>query len=278
MRVYPKDGAVISIAEAGGSGIYEFVGGAPIRQYNWGAIPQFGPAISINFQSLSTLDHMKAVPDDGSVVSIVEAGGSALYRFVGGAPIRLYNWGAIPNMPGVVGINFQSLSEYDHMREKPADGSVISIVEAGGSGIYEFAGGAPMRLYNWGPIPGLKPAVGVNFQSLDELDHMSALPKDGQFVTSLETGVVYRIAGGAPLRLYNPSGIPGYSGGASVVVNQQTIDTYDHMLASPVNGTIIEGVTSHAQWQITNGKRTSVSAQSNTVVVDEQTVTDIPLL
>ncbi len=275
MRQRPKEGAVISIAEAGGSGIYEFVGGAPIRQYNWGAIPNFGEAIPVNHQSLATLDHMNAVPADGAAVSIVEAGGAALFRFVGGAPIRLYNWGAIPDMPQVVSINHQSLIEYDHMNTRPANGSVINIAEAGGSGIYEFAGGAPMRLYNWGPIPNMRPAIGVNYQSLTELDHMNTYPKNGEFIASLETGVVYRVAGGAALRLYNHGGIPGFNG--AVLVNQQTIDSLDHLLASPSNGTVLRGVSSGTYWQINNGERTQVGSNNNAVIVDEQTISAFPI-
>lgn len=271
----PHDGAVINIAEAGGSGIYEFVGGAPIRQFNWGAIPNFGPAIDVNIDSLTNYDHMNTRPADGSAVSIVEAGGAGIYRFVGGAPIRLYNWGAIPDMPNVVNINSQSLTVSDHMNTRPSDGSVINIVEAGGTGIYEFVGGAPLRLYNWGPIIGSHMAVGVNFESLAELDHMNAVPNNGEFIASQETGLVYRVAGGDPLRLYNQGCIPGYNG--AITVNQQTLDTYDHLNQTPVDGTIVEGVSSQTYWQIVSGKRTQVGPQSNAVVVDEQTIMSLPV-
>ncbi len=275
MRTRPKDGSVINIAEAGGSGIYEFVGGAPIRQFNWGAIPNFGPAISVNHQSLAQLDHMNPVPEDGSVVSIVEAGGSGLYRFVGGAPVRLFNWGAIPDCCGtVVNINEHSLATLDHMNARPADGALINIQEAGGSGIYRFAGGAPLRLFNWGIIPGMKPAVNVNSQSLGSLDHMNAHPENGEFIASIETGIVYRVVGGAALRLYNHGAIPGYGG--ATFVNQETLNTLDHLKAQPADGTVLQGVTSGSYWKIVNGKRTQVAAQNGAVIVDEQTISNFP--
>ncbi|MDQ7802725.1 hypothetical protein Q5425_03220 [Amycolatopsis sp. A133] len=68
-------------------------------------------------------------------LNIVEAGGSGIYRFVGGALVRLFNWGAIPGFDGgrVVDVNFQSLANLDHIAPVPADGSYINIVEAGGS-------------------------------------------------------------------------------------------------------------------------------------------------
>jgi hypothetical protein len=274
MNARPADGSVMSISEAGGTGIYRFVGGAPVRLYNWGAISDTPNAAWVNEQSLSTLDHMNARPSDGSAISIAEAGGAGIYRFVGGAPIRLYNQGAIPDMPDVVTVNAESLSTLDHMNAKPADGSAVSLVEAGGSGVYEFVGGAPLRLYNWGGIPGFGNVVSVNAQSVGDLDHMNAVPSNGEFVASVETGAVYRIAGGTALKLYNWGNIPGYNG--AVFVNQQTLDTHDHLLTTPANGTILKGVSSGLLWKITDGKRSQVSTGDGPVVVDEQTIADIP--
>lgn len=270
----PKDGAVINIAEAGGSGIYRFVGGAPIRLYDQGSVKDLPPAVTVNHHSLAVLDHMNARPADGAAISIVEAGGSGIYRFVGGAPIRLFNQGAIPDMPNVVGINSHSLAVLDHMNARPANGSTINIVEAGGSGIYEFVGGAPLRLFNWGAIPGFKSPVNINFQSLASGDHMNSRPTNGEFIASVETGVVYRTAGGAALRLYNHGAIPGY--GNVVFVNQQTLDTYDHLNTQPTNGTILRGVTSDKYWRIFNGIRSQVPAQAGHVTVDEQTINNFP--
>jgi hypothetical protein len=82
------------------------------------------------------------------------------------------------------------------------------------------------------------------------------------------------VAGGAALKLYNWGGIPGYNG--AVMVNQQTLDTHDHLLATPANGTVLKGVSSGALWKITDGKRSQVSTGDSPVVVDEQTIADIP--
>ncbi|HSX44953.1 MAG TPA: CHAP domain-containing protein [Candidatus Saccharimonadales bacterium] len=274
MLARPKDGAVVNIQEAGGSGIYRFIGGAPIRLFNQGAIPNLGKAVNINSQSLGTLDHMNAKPADGSVANIVEAGGSGIYRYVGGAPIRLFNQGAIPNLPNAVGINSQSLGTLDHMNARPTDGSVINIVEAGGAGIYEFVGGAPVRLFNQGAVSGLHNAVGVNSQSLGALDHMNAVPANGEFIKAVETGTIYRAAGGASLKLYNAATLPDYF--TPAVVNKLSIDNHDHMNITPNDGTVIEGVSSQTYWQINGGKRSPITATKNAIIVDEQTVNDIP--
>ncbi len=277
LPTYPRDGSFISIAEAGGTGIYEFAGGAPIRQFNWGAIPGYNPqsVVSVNFESLAQLDHMRPKPKDGTFISIAEAGGSGIYEFAGGAPIRQFNWGAIPGFNGATPINFESLAKLDHMNQYPSDGTFISIAEAGGAGIYEFAGGAPLRLFNQGIIPGFNSVVTVNFESLAKLDHMRPNPENGKFLASRETGVVYRTAGGAALKLYNWGAIPGY--GNIIWVNQRTIDQHDHLLTTPTNGTILQGVTSNSDWLINNGARSSTTNKSGAVIVDEQTIANFPV-
>ncbi|MCR6487835.1 CHAP domain-containing protein [Amycolatopsis sp. OK19-0408] len=282
MPAYPADGAYVNIVEAGGSGIYRFVGGAPVRLFNWGALPGFdgSRAYGINFQSLVVLDHMRPVPADGAYINIVEAGGSGVYRFVGGAPVRLFNWGALPGFDGgrVVDVNFQSLVNLDHMAPVPADGAYISIVEAGGSGIYRFAGGAPVRLFNWGALPGFDGGrvVDVNFDSLATLDHMRSVPADGTWLGSAETGIVYRVAGGAALRLYNHGALPGFSGANVVMVNQATLDNRDHLLATPVDGTVLQGFPSGSTWTISAGHRASAGPGAAAVGVDDQTAEEFP--
>ena len=278
MRLTPTDGSFANIHEAGGNGIYEFVGGAPIRQYNWGILNGFpgGAITDINYQSLQTLDHMHAVPNNGSFMNIHEAGGNGVYEFIGGAPIRQYNWGILPGFPGgsMADVNYQSLQVLDHMNPVPSDGTFVNIQEAGGNGVYEFVGGAPLRQYNWGILPGFGNPPSINYQSLVNLDHMNAVPSNGEFVASAETGAVYRTAGGASLKLYNQGGIPGYNG--ALWVNQQTLDTYDHLNAVPADGTVLEGVSSQTYWQIQGGNRVATAPNNSAIVVDEQTIVDIP--
>lgn len=282
MPAYPTDKSLIALYEAGGA-IYRFVGGAPVRLFNQGAVPDYngGNVVWVNFQSLANLEHMRARPLNGSVISIAEAGGSGIYRFVGGAPIRLFNQGAIPDFDGgkVVLVNSQSLAVHDHMNTRPDNGSLISLAEAGGGGIYTFAGGAPLRLFNQGVVPGFDggKVVWVNSSSVGNLDHMNAVPSNGTWLASAETGVVYRVAGGAALRLYNWGSIPGFNGGAVIWVNQQTLDARDHLLATPSDGTVLQGLPSGNYWRITAGQRTAIAATSGAVQVDDQTVTAFPL-
>ncbi len=274
---YPRNGTFVNIAEAGGNGVYEFVGGAPIRQYNWGILNGFqGSAQDINYQSLASLDHMRPIPSDGSFVTIHEAGGNGIYEFVGGAPIRQFNWGALPGFGNPPDINYQSLQLLDHMNMTPSDGSFVNIQEAGGNGIYEFVGGAPLRLYNWGNLPTFRSNIpNINYTSLQLLDHMNAVPINGEFVAAVESGTVYRIAGGSALKLYNQGSIPDYQG--ALWLNQQTIDDHDHLAVMPVDGTILEGVSSLTFWQIRAGTRVQVTGAPQAVIVDEQTIANIPL-
>ena len=268
-----SDGTFVAID--GQSTVYRIVGGAPIRLTNWGAIP--GCCGNVTRVSQSKFDSLRAYPRDGAIISIHEANGQGIYRFIGGAPIRLYNWGVVDGCCGsVVTINFGSLQALDHMRAYPHDGAMMSIAEANGDGIYTFAGGAPLRLYDWGIIPGSGTAKEVNFKSLQQLDHMVPLPKNGTFIAAKENGVVYRMASGAPLRLYDQASVPGFAG-TVVWVNQKTIDQHDHMNVNPSNGTVLKGVPSGQFWAITDGERSLATSQSNAIVVNDQTIQDFPL-
>jgi len=278
MRLTPADGTFMNIHEAGGNGVYEFVGGAPIRQYNWGILSSFpgGAMADANYQSLVNLDHMHAVPNNGSFINIHEAGGNGIYELVGGAPIRQTNWGSLPGFYNPTDINYQSLVNLDHMNPVPSDGTFVNIQEAGGNGIYEFVGGAPLRLYNWGILPNFSANMpNINYSSLVNLDHMNAFPSNGEFVASIETGITYRTAGGAALRLYNQGGIPGYNG--AIWVNQQTLNTLDHLRGMPADGTVIEGVATQTYWQVQGGKRVATTPNTSAVAIDEQTMTNIPM-
>lgn len=267
------DGTFINIKGKGV--VYRMLGGAPIRLTNWGVIP--GCCSNVKAVSQKDFNTLRGYPTDGSFMNIHEAGGEGVYRFVGGAPIRLYNWGAVLGFDGkAVTVNFGSLQALDHMRAYPEDGVMMSIAEAGGSGIYTFAGGAPLRLYNWGIIPDFAGATDVNFKSLERLDHMVPMPKNGTFIAAKETGYVYRLAGGAPLRLYDQGSVPGFTGRVTWV-NQKTVDRLDHMRATPSNGTVLRGMPSGRYWRIDENKRTEVTARTGAIEVNDRTVLDFSL-
>ncbi|MGW4523624.1 hypothetical protein [Amycolatopsis sp. NPDC004378] len=70
---------------------------------------------------------------EGAVLGSTETG--VVYRVVGGAPIRLYNQGAVPRFSGSV-TTMVHQQVIDQIPAYPADGAYVNIVEAGGSGIY----------------------------------------------------------------------------------------------------------------------------------------------
>jgi hypothetical protein len=98
---------------------------------------------------------------------------------------------------------------------------------------YRVAGGAPLSI---GACSTCAAAIDVTPSSITSLDHLSARPADGVLLT-LSNGTLYRIAGGAPLRLDGCPVAGGCSG--AVGVEPSTISTHDHMNAVPSAGTVL---------------------------------------
>jgi len=274
---FPKDGTFIAGVEPGG-GVYRMAGGAPLRLNNWGAVPGCcNNVIMLNQGSIDSFNHMRSVPLDGTFIGGVEPGGG-VYRIAGAAPIRLTNWGAVPGCcNNVIIVNQWTIDSLQRMAPVPADGTFIGGVESGGS-VYRVVGGAPIKLSNWGIVPGCcNNVIIVNQASIDNLDHLWAKPADGTFIAGVESGGgVYRIAGGAPLQLNDWGIIPGCCDFVNFV-NQSSIDTHDHMNTVPVDGTILQGRPSMDYWLIQGGHRTATSASSAAIAVNDQTVAAIPI-
>jgi hypothetical protein len=93
-------------------------------------------------------------------------------------------------------------------------------------------------------------------------------------------GAVFKVAGGAALALSDC--VPGC--GTPVNINQSTITTLaaepgtsTHDLeASPVNGTIAEGLPSASYWRFSSGKRCTTTANPAAVMVDDSSLQPYP--
>ncbi|HUC20754.1 MAG TPA: hypothetical protein VMR98_04650, partial [Candidatus Polarisedimenticolaceae bacterium] len=215
---FPANGTFIAGAEPGG-GVYRIAGGAPIKLTNWGAVPGCcSNVIFVNQGSIDSFSHMRSVPLDGTYIAGSEPGGG-IYRIAGAAPIKLTNWGILPECcSNVVFVNQSSIDGLSRMSAIPSDGTFIGGAEPGG-GVYKIVGGAPIRLTNWGIVPGCcSNVIMVNQGSIDNLDHMRSVPIDGTFISGIESGsAVYRMAGGAPLKLTNWGAVPGCCGNVNFV-------------------------------------------------------------
>jgi Domain of unknown function (DUF1906) len=145
---------------------------------------------------------------------------------------------------------------------------------SGSAATYRIAGGAPLFVSDWSTVGGPQPVTIITPQQFDSL---CPFPVNGTFLMS-SAGTVYRVAGGAPLRVTNW----GLFGGVqpSVAIDQWDIDNLGnpvaHLNAVPANGTIVQGEPSHKFWTFAAGRRMYGGARSRAVAVDDAGLSPFP--
>lgn len=122
----PADGTFLVAAENGHA--YHIAGGAPLYLSSWAP---FGvqPYVKVNQATIDRLDHLRAVPADGTFLVALGDSGAA-YHMAGGAPLRLTSWAPFGAQP-YVGVNKTTIDTLDHMRAVPSDGTVLQGVPSG---------------------------------------------------------------------------------------------------------------------------------------------------
>ncbi len=115
-----------------------------------------------------------------------------------------------------------------------AEGSFVSYQGM----VYRIAGGAPLYVSNWNNVGGQQPTQALTSAQWAALP---AVPRNGTLIGDSANGMVYEIAGGAPLYVSNWAAI----GGSRATV---TVDHWDianignpaaHLNAVPANGTVL---------------------------------------
>lgn len=138
----------------------------------------------------------------------------------------------------------------------------------GSANVYRIAGGAPLYVSSWSGFGGPQP---VELLSPRKFSQLPPYPASGTFLTTT-TGLVYRIAGGAPI-LVTDWALFG------AVQPSVTVDEWDlqnitnplaHLRAAPLDGTIVEGLPSMTFWSFKVGTRKPVRPNAAAVGVDDQ--------
>ena len=167
-----------------------------------------------------------------------------------------------PYVPSSDWPNHQRLHQYRGGHNETYDRATINIdsdyVDAGGAAggalfpdgtfvqvsgepeIYEIAGGAPLLVSNWSDVGGAQTYTVITQQQFDSLN---PVPANGTFLTT-DTGAVYRVAGGAPMYIADPTAFGAIS---PVLIDQWDIDNVGNPLSRmnvvPVNGTFLSTTT-----------------------------------
>jgi hypothetical protein len=145
------------------------------------------------------------------------------------------------------------------------DGTFVQV--PGTVAVYEIVGGAPLYVSAWPQFGGPQPVTEI---SAPELDSLRPYPADGTFVQTTSGGV-YRMAGGAPLGVSSWAVFGGVQ--PYVTIDQWDIDNISnplsHLLAAPVDGTVVEGLPSDTYWLFGSGLRAVTTATPGATQVDD---------
>jgi hypothetical protein len=116
----PHDGALLRNVDNGN--IYEVAGGAPLHLGTC-AYTNCGAAVNIDSYPINALDHLNAVPSNGSLIRNGDNGN--IYKVAGGAALLVTNCADIGGCTGELTLDGYALSNNDHLNARPADGTVL---------------------------------------------------------------------------------------------------------------------------------------------------------
>ena len=112
-----------------------------------------------------------------------------------------------------------------------------------------------------------------------QLAALPAYPALGTFITTT-TGQAYRVAGGAAFPITNWSLFGGQQ--PSTTIDEWDLQNIgnpvDHLLATPANGTTVQGLPSGTFWTFTNGARSPAAATPGAVTVEDQALSGYPVM
>jgi len=203
----------------------------------------------------------QATTNDSYVPSGDWAGANRVRQYVGG---HNETYGGV-----TINIDTDYLNSATASASSPppfADGTFIQASRD--SNVYRVAGGAAMLVSSWAGFGGPQP---VTMTTASQLAALPPYPASGTFVTTT-TGQPYRVAGGTAFPITNPSLFGGQQ--SAITIDdwdlQNIGNPLDHLLAVPVNGTVVEGLPSGMFWTFTNGTRARTAATPGATAVEDQ--------
>jgi hypothetical protein len=211
----------------------------------------------------------QATTNDSYVPSGDWAGANRIRQYVGG-----HN-----ETYGGVTINIDT----DYLNGATAGATPVSpfpdgtFIEASGDpNIYRVAGGAAMLVSSWSGFGGAQP---VTMTTAAQLAALPSYPASGTFLTTT-TGQAYRVAGGAAFPITDWSLFGGQQ--PSTTIDEWDLQNIgnplDHLLATPANGTTVQGLPSGTFWTFTNGSRSQATSTPGAVTVEDRALSGYPVI
>lgn len=240
------------VLREGANEVYRIAGGAPVYVSTWDA---FGGPQPTTTLPAAQFDALRAQPADNAIVRGSRSG--EIYRMVGGAPI--YQSSCEPGCDPHVNIDDAAIANagaggvWNHIARHPGDAATARAVETGR--VYKSLGGAFVYLYTCDP--GCGTPASVNQGTIDAIGGTGAFrflrkhPADGATLRAVETGRIYKIAGGAPIYLNSCDA----GCGLPVGLNQRAVDEggLGALRTLPLDGTTLRAADTGRIYKVVGG-------------------------
>jgi hypothetical protein len=261
LRATPRDGTYLR--DAGTGSTYRIAGGAPLSvgTADAAALPGWGtaPTVEVDGYAIRKLDHLSAVPADGT--QLCRADDGSCYLVGGGAPL-LVPASAKATLPGwsaarVTVVSGLEFSAFRHLNAVPADGTFLC--DASTSQCYRVAGGAPLLLSKTDnpPVPGWSTAsrLTVPHAEFAGFQHLRRYPVDGTIVCPVGDASCYVFAGRAPLPITPAAArsVSTLSTSRAIKVSSYELRHPVHIATRPVDGTVLVGAQTKATYVVRSG-------------------------
>ncbi|MBI1376374.1 MAG: CHAP domain-containing protein [Frankiales bacterium] len=285
LRSTPRDGTYVRDVTSGT--VYRTAGGAPLAVGTDAAgLPGWGsaPVIDVDHYTFNHLDHMLAVPADGT--QICRADDGTCYLVAGGAPLLVPTGqtGLVPSWSAraSVVVSGAEFSSYTHLRPAPADGTFLC--DGSDQKCYRTVGGAPLLLSRTDKpmVPGWSTAsrLTVPHAEFATFRHLRRYPADGAMACPVGDTSCYVFAGQAPIRV--TSG--GAAADASLATSRAVkVSPYEfshpvHLRTRPVDGTVLRSAQTKAVYVVRSGvaqyfgATTAADLSSTPVTIDQNAI------
>lgn len=140
----------------------------------------------------------------------------------------------------------QAESIYTDLQPIVADGTFLRDVRTGR--FYRVAGGAPIDVASWAPFGGPQPYYNVLHSYIAR--RLRSYPADGTYLTAAQTGRIYRVALGAPIRVTHWDEVGGVQ--PTITVDNVAIKRHRHLRAFAGTG-FIRGFASGEVYRVVDG-------------------------
>ncbi|MFN3600683.1 MAG: hypothetical protein ACK4UY_04750 [Dietzia sp.] len=245
---YPSNGTLVSGQAPGHAEhgtVYVIAGGAPIYVTSFDHVGKNKPVTNVSLAAIhnsggtGVWNRLRKFPANGTLLS-GQAPGHAehgtVYVIAGGAPIYVTSFDHVGKNQSVTNVSLAAIHNsggtgvWNHLRRRPADGTIVSGQAPGKSGhgtVFTVAGGAPICVYNWANIGGSRTATSIDLVATENAgksgrwQYLLNYPADGTILLGYRSGKYYRVSGGRPQELTSPTTADK---GRAVSVDQQAID------------------------------------------------------